>query len=70
MLLGGDLFAMLEAGGGFLENTRSLETVMGLLHLDSLVTVPAFMASVLGLPASLSLGGVGLLLAFAFRNRD
>lgn len=71
MMLGGDLFAMLEAGGGFLANTHSLETVWGMLHPDSLEAVSAsFAAAALGLPASLSLGGVGLLLAFLFRSRD
>lgn len=72
MLLGGDLFAMLEANeGGFLAHTRSLEEIWGMLHPGSLETVSASFAAVaLGLPASLSLGGVGLLLAFLFRDRD
>lgn len=72
MLLGGDLFAMLGANeGGFLAHTHSLEEIWGMLHPGSLETVSASFAAVaLGLPASLSLGGVGLLLAFLFRDRD
>ena len=72
MLLGGDLFSMLEANeGGFLAHTHSVEQIWGMLHPGSLETVSAsFAAAELVLPASLSLGGVGLLLAFLFRSRD
>lgn len=73
MLLGGDLFSMLEAtdGGGFLAHTHSVEQIWGMLHPDSLDAVSAsFAAAALDLPASLTLGGVGLVLAFLFRSRD
>lgn len=72
MLLGGDLFAMLGATeGGFLAHTHSLGEIWDMLHPSSLETVSAsFAAAALELPASLSLGGVGLLLAFLFRDRD
>ena len=72
MLLGGDLFSMLEANeGGFLAHTHSVEQIWGMLHPDSLDAVSAsFAAAALDLPASLTLGGVGLVLAFLFRSRD
>ena len=72
MLLGGDLFAMLEAGdGGFLAHTHSVEQIWAMLHPASLDAASAsFAAAALGLPASLTLGGVGLVLAFLFRSRD
>lgn len=79
MTLGSDLFAMLEAGGsGFLQHTHSLEEIWGLVHPGSLDAIAGdgsplpegLVGTVLGLPASLTLGGVGFVLAILFRSRD
>ena len=79
MILGADLFSMLESGeAGFLSHTHSLAEVWAIVHPGSLDAVtgegsplPAgIVTAVLGAPASLTLGGVGLVLAFLFRTRD
>lgn len=79
MILGADYFSLLESSeGGFLQHTHSLGEVWGLVHsgsLDALFGGGSFIpdsvsATILGLPASLTLGGVGLILAFLFRARE
>ena len=77
MVLGADLFAMVGSSeSGFLEHTHSLRDVWAMVHSGSLDAlfgdgspIPASISgTVLGLPASLTLGGVGLVLAFLFKG--
>ncbi len=72
LLLGADIFGILEsdAGWGF-DQFRSIESAWGTVHPDSLESAGGNVPGVLlGLPASLTLGVVGLVLAILFRRRD
>jgi len=72
MLLGVDLYAILESGSGAsVEQLKTIEAAWGTVHPGSFESsadkIPEF---ILGLPASPTLGGVGVILAVLFRNRD
>jgi hypothetical protein len=71
MLIGVDLFAILETGSEVsMSSFQSIDSAWGTVHSDSLAgagdKVPGF---ILGLPASITIGGLGLILAFLFRDR-
>jgi hypothetical protein len=71
MLTGVDLYAILESGSGAsVDQLETIKEAWGTVHPGSLEAagskVPEF---ILGLPASPTLGGVGVILAVLFRNR-
>jgi hypothetical protein len=71
MLIGADLMEILKSGSEVsMASFQSVDSAWGTVHSDSLANagdkVPEF---ILGLPASLSIGGLGLILAFLFRDR-
>ncbi len=72
LVLGADLFAILGSGSEVtMGQLNTIEAAWGTVHPGSLETfadkVPGF---IMGLPASPTLGGVGVILAVLFRNRD
>lgn len=71
MLLGHDLIGILESGEGVsMSSFQSIESAWGIVHSDSLESVGASVPEkVLGLPGSITIGGLGLILAFLFRDR-
>ena len=71
MITGEDLFTILESGSDDVwGQLKSINEAWGTVHPGSLESfgskVPEF---IMGLPASPTLGGVGVLLAALFRNR-
>ena len=72
LLLGADIFGSYDAGGGFPPDSfRSIEGAWGTVHPGSLESAGGNVPGVLMTsPASLVLGGLGVVLAFLFRRRD
>ncbi|TNE37589.1 MAG: hypothetical protein EP347_07645 [Alphaproteobacteria bacterium] len=71
MLIGIDINNILGMGGEVsMGSFQSIESAWGTVHSGSLETAGANVpGAILGLPASLTIGGLGLILAFLFRDR-
>ena len=71
MIIGTDIYGILENGGSVsMASFKTIGDVWGTVHSDSLNSAGASVPGViLGLPASLTIGGLGLILAFLFRDR-